>query len=130
MKSQVLITGTFNICHAGHIELFEFGRKFGEVTVGINSDEYMYKKYGNKYIPMVQRAYVISSNKFVKDVVFFNEDHPGLLIQKLKPKYYIKGPDYFGKELPEKDFLGDTKLIIHKTDKIQNAQDLLIYLPK
>lgn len=110
--------------------MFEFGRKFGEVTVGINSDEYMKKKYGDKYVPMVQRAYVISSNKFVKDVVFFKEDHPGLLIQKLKPKYYIKGPDYFEKDIPEMKYLGDTKLIIHKTDKIQNSADLLIYLSK
>ena len=46
MQKKILTTGTFNLCHAGHIRLFEFCSQFGEVIVGINADPYLWEKYG------------------------------------------------------------------------------------
>lgn len=126
----MLVTGTFNICHAGHIELFEFASKFGPVTVGLNTDPYLISKYGDKYVSLKQRAYVVSSCRFVEKVVFFSEETPTELILRLRPEYYVKGPDYKDKELVEQSSILQvgTKLIIHPGEKINSSSKLLFDL--
>ena len=100
-STVVLVTGTFNVVHAGHVRLLEFASRYGKVTVGINADQYLKSKYGDKAVPLVDRSYVLSSCKFVDEVIMFREDEPSELIMRLKPKVYIKGPDYSLEELPE-----------------------------
>lgn len=126
-QCEVLVTGTFNFCHSGHCELFEWANKFGKVTVGINTDVYLKKKYGSQYVPLTQRMHVLSCNKLIDNVVCFNEEHPGKLILKLRPIYYVKGPDYLNIDLPEMPQIIDskTKLIICESKKIQNSSRLL-----
>jgi cytidyltransferase-like protein len=126
-RTKVLVTGTFNICHAGHIELFEFASKFGPVTVGLNTDPYLISKYGDKYVSLKQRAYVVGSCKYVSKVIFFPEETPKELILKLRPEFYIKGPDYKDKDLVEMESIEKigTKLIIHPGEKINSSSKLL-----
>lgn len=124
---SVLVSGCFSVLHAGHVELLEFASQFGSVTVGLNSDNYMKKKYGDKFVPLLNRAYCLRSNRFVDKVVVFLEDEPSRLIYKLRPDYYVRGPDYLGKDLPELDAIKDVgaKLVIHHAKKIHNASDLM-----
>jgi cytidyltransferase-like protein len=130
--AEVLVTGTFNVMHAGHVELFEFASQYGKVTVGINGDDYMKVKYGDKAIPLMNRAYVLRSCRYVEDVVFFNEQDPSQLILKLRPKYFVRGPDYSGVELAEKDALKavGTTLVIHQAKKIHNSSQISPSLEK
>jgi D-beta-D-heptose 7-phosphate kinase/D-beta-D-heptose 1-phosphate adenosyltransferase len=128
MEKIVLVTGTFNICHSGHIRLIEYASTFGKVIVGINSDPYLWKKYGkDKTIPLSQRAYVLSSIKFVDKVVMFTEEHPGKLIESLKPDFYVKGPDYKNIAIPELFSVEQVncKLIIQNIEK-ENSTSILI----
>lgn len=127
MKSEVLVTGTFNIMHAGHVELFAFANQFGKVTVGINNDNYLLEKYGSDAVPLLHRIKVLESCKYVNNVVFFNEDNPGELIKKLKPTFYIKGPDYRNIQLPEQDALDicKTKTIIFPGTKISSSSKII-----
>lgn len=113
--------------HAGHVELFEFASHYGKVTVGINGDEYMKIKYGDKAIPLLNRAYVLQSCRYVDEVVFFNEPDPSQLILKLRPKYFVRGPDYAGVDLPELDALRavGTTLIIHNAKKIHSSSAIV-----
>ena len=124
---QVLCTGTFNVVHAGHVELFEFASQFGVVTVGVNNDPYLREKYGDRAVPLLHRTYVLRANRFIDDVVMFPEDDPSELIRKLRPKYFIRGPDYNRTVLPEQaalDEVGAT-LIIHQTEKIYSSTKLV-----
>ena len=133
MLCDVLVTGTCNIMHAGHVELLEFANRFGKVTVGLTADEYLHRKYGaDKPVPLLNRSYVLSSCKFVDEVVVFCEDNPSALILQLKPRIFIRGPDYSGVKLAEQDALDlvGAELIIHQTDKIQNASSLVGSVPK
>jgi cytidyltransferase-like protein len=128
---QVLCCGTFNIVHAGHVQLFEFASQFGKVTVGINADSYLHNKYGkDKTVPLMNRAYVVSSCKYVHDVVVFTQADPSALIRQLAPGIYIRGPDYSGVELPEQEALDDVRaqLIIQCADKIHNASSLVEFV--
>lgn len=132
MRAEVLVTGTFNLVHAGHVRLLEFASRYGLVTVGINSDSYLLDKYGDKTVPLVDRAYVLRSNRFVHNVVVFNERHPGSLILKLKPEFYVKGPDYKDVELPEAAAVSQTgcKLIIQPAEKEYNSSELITVADK
>ena len=132
MSIEVLVTGTFNVVHAGHCELLEFASRFGRVTVGINADPYMKDKYGDKAIPLNNRAYVLKCNRFVEDVVFFKEEDPSELIRKTKPKYFVRGPDYAGVLLPEQEALDSvgTKVIIHRVDKIHSSSEIVSGAPE
>lgn len=130
MSTEVLVTGTFNIVHAGHVRLLEFASRYGKVTVGTNTDPYLKKKYGEHVVPLVDRNFVLESNKFVDRVVAFSEDDPSALIRKLKPKYIIKGPDYIGKLLPEQaaiDAVG-AHLVLQPIKKEYNSSELVASL--
>lgn len=132
MKTEVLVTGTFNLLHAGHIRLLEFASRYGLVTVGINSDSYLLEKYGDKTVPLVDRSFVLRSNRFVHNVVVFNERHPGKLILKLKPDFYVKGPDYKDVPLPEDTAISQTgcKLIVQPAEKEYNSSELITIADK
>lgn len=128
MDKIILTTGTFNLCHAGHIRLFEFCAQFGRVVVGINADPYLWKKYGkDKTIPLVDRAYVVKSCRFVDEVIVFTEEEPSKLISKIKPDLYVKGPDYSNKNIPEKDILNklNIMLAIQPAEKEYNSSELV-----
>lgn len=125
--TEVLITGHFAVMHAGHVQLFEFGSQYGKVTVGLNGDEQARIKYKDLAVPLIDRAYVVSSCKYVDNVVFFNEATPAELILRLKPKFFIRGPDYWNQTLPEQEALDTVgaKLIIQPATKIFNSSELL-----
>lgn len=131
--AEVLVTGTFNIMHAGHVQLFEYASQYGKVTVGINADSYLHGKYGeDKTVPMLSRAYVVSSCRFVDEVVIFTQKDPSSLIRQLQPKYFVRGPDYSGTELPEQDALDEVgaQLIIQCAEKIHDASSLVEDVPQ
>lgn len=127
MRTEVLVSGCFALCHAGHVQLLEFASKFGKVTVGINADNYLDKKYGDLAVPLMNRVYVLKHITFVDKVVVFSESDPSKLIRKLKPRYYIKGPDYRGVELPEASACleVDTQIVIQPAEKIHDSSELL-----
>lgn len=128
MNKIVLVTGTFNLCHSGHVRLLEFASQFGKVVVGINSDPYLWKKYGKENtISLSQRVYVLESIKYVDKVLIFTEDNPGSLIEKIKPDFYVKGPDYKDKNIPEIFSIEKTKckLIIQEIEKENSSSKLL-----
>ena len=84
----ILTTGTFNIVHAGHIELFEYCKQFdGKVIVGLNSDNYVIKKYGSKSVPLENRLKVLEQIKLIDEVVVFKETTPVKLI--FKPPFIL-----------------------------------------
>lgn len=108
------MTGTFNLCHADHCRLLAYAGRFGRVTVGINAQSYLDEKYGPRAVAEADRTLVLESNRWVSEVVVFEESEPSALIRKLRPKYYVKGPDYEGVRLPEEAALleaGTTLLI-------------------
>lgn len=124
--SRVLISGTFNLLHPGHVQLIEYGASFGQVTVAINSQEYLERKYGDLAVAQEHREYILRAIKWVDDVVVFTEEHPGWLIERLRPDFYVRGPDYRSVVLPEQEYLdrAGSQLVIFPGKKIYNGSDL------
>jgi D-beta-D-heptose 7-phosphate kinase / D-beta-D-heptose 1-phosphate adenosyltransferase len=110
----VLCTGHFNILHVDHCRLFKFASTLGIVVVGINGDVANKNKYGERSVSEEDRQFTLLSCRYVDQVMVFHEDHPGELIRKIKPDFFVRGPDYNGIALPEQSALNDagTTLVI------------------
>jgi len=105
---SVLCSGHFNVLHADHIRMFKWACQYGPLIVGINGNQANVKKYGERSVKLNDRIFVLESNRWVSEVVVFEESEPSALIRKLRPKYYVKGPDYEGVRLPEEAALLET----------------------
>jgi len=127
MVKKVWVNGSFDILHVGHIRLFEYASLFGNVRVGIDTDERIREKKGlnRPYNTLEDRAEFLYSIKYVTDVVTFGSNEE--LIEQIKtygPDLMVIGDDYnyhniIGIEyIPEVKFFG--KIPGKSTSKILN----------
>lgn len=71
----VLVTGGFDPIHSGHLAMFKEAKKLGdELWVGINSDEWLIRKKGFRYMSWEERSEVISMMSIVDKIILFNDD--------------------------------------------------------
>ena len=65
---KVFVSGCYDMLHSGHVAFFEEAATFGELYVGLGSDETVYNLKGRKTInPNSERLYMVKSIRFVKD---------------------------------------------------------------
>jgi len=92
---KVLIAGTFDIIHPGHIWLIEKAKEYGRVIVIVATDKNVERFKGRKpIIPGDQRLKVIKSLKGVDEVFLGNESEDIVeKIKEIRPDIIILGPD-------------------------------------
>ena len=92
---KVLIAGTFDILHPGHIFLINEAAKLGEVYVIVATDKNR-EKFSGK-LPIIseeQRLEVIKNLKNVKEAKLGKKDNKILLaISEINPDIILLGPD-------------------------------------
>ena len=73
---KVWVNGTFDVLHIGHIKLLEFASQFGEVRVGIDTDERVKQLKGElRPINTIKdRIDFMNSIKYVNSSVSFSTD--------------------------------------------------------
>ena len=115
-KKIVLCHGVFDLLHIGHIDYFKEAKKFGNILiVSVTDDIFVSKGSGRPYFNSIERSRFISSLEVV-DFVYVNKTKTATkLIKRIKPHFYVKGPDY--KNL-EKDI---TKQIIEEKKAIESV---------
>ncbi|MHA1753950.1 MAG: adenylyltransferase/cytidyltransferase family protein [Candidatus Odinarchaeia archaeon] len=94
-RKTVLIGGTFDIIHGGHLYLMKKASKFGDLIVVVARDENVKKIKGHfPIIPEEQRLAVVKGLKYVKKAVLGKKGGDFLqIVKELKPDYLILGPD-------------------------------------
>jgi len=91
----VLCHGVFDLVHLGHIKYFNEAKKNGEfLVVSITSDKYIKKGPGRPLFNENFRMEYVSNIKSVDAVVLSDNASAVEVIKFIKPKFYIKGPDY------------------------------------
>jgi len=92
----VFVNGCFDLLHIGHIRLLEFANEYGNVFVGLNSDNSVryLKGLHRPVFDQNIRKEVLLSIKYVYDVVIFNEPTPENIINVLNPNIIIVGYDH------------------------------------
>ena len=112
MEKVVLMTGGFDPLHSGHIAYFKAARGFGDrLVVGLNSDEWLTRKKGKPFMPLHERATIVSSLWMVDDIIAFNDDDNSakqaiITLRKLYPDAHIvfaNGGDRAKENIPEMD---------------------------
>jgi D-beta-D-heptose 7-phosphate kinase/D-beta-D-heptose 1-phosphate adenosyltransferase len=93
----VFTNGCFDLLHPGHVSLLHQARHLGDrLIVGLNTDASIRRLKGAQrpILPEQDRAAILSALEDVDMVVFFDEDTPLRLIDRLKPDILVKGADY------------------------------------
>ena len=106
----VFTNGCFDILHAGHVQLLEKARGYGQLlVVGLNSDASIRMQKGEDRPVQsgAERSRVLSGLGAVDHVVFFDEETPAELLEAIQPDVLVKGQDYsdrvvVGREIVEK----------------------------
>jgi rfaE bifunctional protein nucleotidyltransferase chain/domain len=94
-KKIVLCHGVFDLLHPGHIRHFASAKKYGDILlVTITADKFVKKGPGRPIFRQELRAEVLSSLTVVDYIAILNSDSAIDAIQKIKPNFYVKGPDY------------------------------------
>ena len=92
MAKKVFVSGCYDLLHSGHIEFFIQASQFGDLYVGIGSDEtYLEYKHRKPMFPQEERLFMVKSIRYVKDA-FINAGHG--VIDYL-PTLDIVKPDIF-----------------------------------
>lgn len=99
----VMVNGTFDVLHVGHIRLLEYAKSIGQVLiVAIDSDNRVKQLKGNNRPINNQqdRKEMLVSLRYVDQVRVFESDE-GLesIIKDIKPKVLVIGSDWKGKRI-------------------------------
>lgn len=70
----IVVTGGFDPLHSGHIEYFKAAKRLGDrLCVGLNSDAWLRRKKGFRFMPLEERKAIIESLKYVDHVFEFDD---------------------------------------------------------
>ena len=95
MVKKILIAGTFDLIHPGHIFLINEAAKLGEVYVVVATDKNR-KIYSGEFpiVPQEQRLEVVKSIKNVKAARIGRNDNNTLkTVEEINPDIILLGPD-------------------------------------
>ena len=83
-----------DVIHEGHLNIINEAKKYGDVYVGVLSDEAMIKFNRFPTISFEERVNLVKGIKGVKEVVIQEEILYGKIIEKLRPDYVIHGDNW------------------------------------
>lgn len=119
-----LCCGGFDLLHPGHMMHFESAKKICDIlTVAVTCDKYVSKRkgQGRPIFNEQLRAYAVGQLVSV-DFSFVCPYETAIeAIQKLKPNYYIKGPDYVNCQ--EQNFLLEKQAIESVGGELKHTMD-------
>ena len=102
--TKVVVNGTFDILHLGHLKLLEYARGFPDsyVLVLTDSDRRIKELKGNER-PInneYERSSMLFALKYVDRVEIFDTDQELIdLIKRFEPDIMVKGSDYQDKHI-------------------------------
>ncbi|RLF17685.1 MAG: DUF357 domain-containing protein [Thermoprotei archaeon] len=91
---KVLVAGTFEILHPGHLYLLKKAWELGEVHVVVARDVNVAKFKGRKpVVPEAQRLEVIKNVKWVDQAYLGDEEDIFKILERVRPDIVLLGPD-------------------------------------
>jgi D-beta-D-heptose 7-phosphate kinase/D-beta-D-heptose 1-phosphate adenosyltransferase len=100
--TRVIVNGTFDILHRGHLELLDYAKSCGSyLLVAIDTDRRVSElKPGRPINSQYDRKFHLESLKAVDKVVLFNSKEELIeIIKDYAPDIMVKGSDYKGRSV-------------------------------
>jgi cytidyltransferase-like protein len=102
---KVLVSGCYDLLHAGHIAFFKTASQYGQLYVSVGKDDNLFRLKGKKpYFSQEERDYMVGAVKYVTEAFVATGD--GMLdfvedLKRIKPDYFVVNSDGFteGKKL-------------------------------
>jgi cytidyltransferase-like protein len=96
---KIIINGSFDILHLGHLRLFKKGRSFENsyVLVLVDSDELIASRKGpsRPINNLTERVELLRAIKYIDEVkVFHSQEELAQMIKDFDPDVMLKGSDY------------------------------------
>ena len=126
----IAVSGGFDPIHKGHVQMIREASEYGRVIIILNSDDWLIRKKGYKFMSFEERAYIAGSIKGVA-VVTDVDDSDGTVckaLDRFRPDYFANGGDRLLSNTPEMDIcekLGIKMLWNIGGGKIQSSSDLV-----
>lgn len=101
MTKKIIVNGTFDILHTGHIKLLNYAKSLGDhLVVAIDADERVkqLKGFSRPINNAQERKLLLENLKSVDEVKVFNTDSQ-LLSVIVECDIMVKGSDYKGKPI-------------------------------
>jgi len=98
-KKKVLVSGCYDLLHAGHVAFFKTAAQYGDLYVSVGKDDNLFSLKGKKpYFTQEERAYMVGAVKYVTEAFVASGD--GMLdfeedLKRLKPDYFVVNSDGF-----------------------------------
>ena len=97
MTKKVFVSGCYDLLHSGHVEFFRQAAQYGDLYVGIGSDQTIlhYKNHKTLY-PEQERLFMVKAIRYVKDA--FINGGSGIMdfvgtVDRLKPDIFVVNED-------------------------------------
>ena len=102
-NKKIVISGGFDPVHIGHLKMIQAAGAMGEVTVVLNSDDWLRRKKGYVFMPYEERKCLLNQLKGVAEVsaVDDSDDTVCDALQRLKPAMFGNGGDRTSENTPE-----------------------------
>lgn len=102
----VCVSGGFDPLHIGHLRLFRSAADLGDLTVILNSDDWLARKKGFCFQSWPERREVIQNIRCVTNCVEVNDADGTVLeaLDRIKPDVFVKSGDRVLGNIPEEGF--------------------------
>jgi len=102
-KKTVCVSGGFDPVHVGHLRMMQESAGFGEVTVIVNSDEWLMRKKGYIFMPFTERCEIIRGFACVAATSHVDDSDNTVCeaLRRLQPDYFANGGDRKTDNTPE-----------------------------
>jgi D-beta-D-heptose 7-phosphate kinase/D-beta-D-heptose 1-phosphate adenosyltransferase len=102
-RKIVAISGGMDCLHSGHVAMILDAATYGDVVVILNSDDWLLRKKGYKFMDWNERAEILSAIRGVVEVVPV-DDSDGTVceaLRRIRPDYFANGGDRKAGNTPE-----------------------------
>jgi D-beta-D-heptose 7-phosphate kinase/D-beta-D-heptose 1-phosphate adenosyltransferase len=95
---KVMVNGTFDILHRGHLQMLQYAKSLGHhLLVAIDTDQRVTELKGptRPINNQNDRRYMLESLRYVDTVYFFDSTEELIeIMKKYQPDIYVKGSDW------------------------------------
>ena len=94
---KVFVSGCYDLLHSGHVEFFRQAAQYGDLYVGLGSDEtILHYKNHKPLFPEQERLFMVKAVRYVKDA--FINDGDGVMdfigtVDRIKPDIFVVNED-------------------------------------